>query len=457
MHVTTEDELRGGLAIGRQSFNLGGNTLTLENVLAVVAGRTAEICNGTLRANGQVGEGYALQAHGGGRLVLTGVTMERTGVWCKGGEIILRNANVDKAPYSGLLSEWRNSHITMIGGSISGSLENGVHCLKGGQATLESVAISQCKKHGVFSKGKDADGTKSKATIIQGSITGIHTGGQVQVQIPPAGHGEGIAMTHLLSSLTPGSFYDGVCCESGGVADVRGANIAKSIRSGIYCNGSGSTATMYGGSIFNSALDGVTCMAGGFVELVGVAITRQQSGVTSYLRGSRVIVRAGSIMESRAHGVLCREGGVAEVRDVEIAGSVCSGVCSHGYSMNGHNSTVVVQGGSIRDSRSNGVLCFSSGRAHVLGVEIADCVGNGVFTHGRGSLAYVRRGSIRGPNMFNGVACEKGGQAFVEGVTVQNCTRYGLYCNGLSRLVESTFFQCYVSGCVRGRSNYFSY
>ena len=56
MHVTTEDELRGGLAIGRQSFNLGGNTLTLENVLAVVAGGTAEICNGTLRANGQVGE-----------------------------------------------------------------------------------------------------------------------------------------------------------------------------------------------------------------------------------------------------------------------------------------------------------------------------------------------------------------------------------------------------------------
>ena len=116
--VLTEDVTVDTIPVneeGDTAIVLGGNTLTTNQTGSIIAasGKTISISDGTIIANGTDGSGTAsiLYAEAGGKIELTGVTLETngTGVLAEG-----QDATV----------EVRNSHITALGFCVSSNARN---------------------------------------------------------------------------------------------------------------------------------------------------------------------------------------------------------------------------------------------------------------------------------------------------------------------------------------------
>ena len=116
--VLTEDVTVDTIPVneeGDTAIVLGGNTLTTNQTGSITAasGKTISISDGTIIANGTDGSGTAsiLYAEAGGKIELTGVTLETngTGVLAEG-----QDATV----------EVRNSHITALGFCVSSNARN---------------------------------------------------------------------------------------------------------------------------------------------------------------------------------------------------------------------------------------------------------------------------------------------------------------------------------------------
>ena len=116
--VLTEDVTVDTIPVneeGDTAIVLGGNTLTTNQTgrITAASGKTISISDGTIIANGTDGSGTAsiLYAEAGGKIELTGVTLETngTGVLAEG-----QDATV----------EVRNSHITALGFCVSSNARN---------------------------------------------------------------------------------------------------------------------------------------------------------------------------------------------------------------------------------------------------------------------------------------------------------------------------------------------
>ena len=198
--------------------------------------------------------------------------------------------------------------------------------------------------------------------------------------------------------------------------------IADCNENGVSSRGQGSNVVVQGGRITGSVGEnGVACEDGGHAEVRGVEIANSNdSGVFCDGPGSKVVVQGGRITGSVEHnGVACHEGGQAEVRGVEIADcKECGVFCTD------QGSKVVVQGGRITGSKNfDGVECQFGGQVEVRDVQISDCRRYGLSSDGRGSR--ISGANIQVARCPKAVFVTRGGEGRCGPLTTGGCLLAG--------------------------------